>query len=164
MGKGVTPLCGLLGEWRPLTLPAGEKHKACGETSPRILHSSCAEEKKLGFAFSKNGPSAIQGDSGATSPFSHLGEWEEGGVTTPSACFFNDFREFIRAECSVQCSISQDPISPSTSFHFPPFFCLFAQITKFNCKGNPKYNQPGRANATRVESRNNAHLRYIHPR
>jgi hypothetical protein len=50
--------------------------------SPRMLHSSPVEEKKLGFPFSENGPSAIQGE-GATSPFSDLREWEEGGVTTP---------------------------------------------------------------------------------
>jgi hypothetical protein len=50
--------------------------------SPRILHSSPAEEKKLGFPFFENGPSAIQG-KGATSPFSDLREWEERGVTTP---------------------------------------------------------------------------------
>ena len=61
--------------------PVGEKHKACGENSPRIPHSLSTEEKKLGFAFSENGPSAIQGE-GATSPFSNLEEWEEGGVTT----------------------------------------------------------------------------------
>ena len=41
------------------------------------------EEKKLGFPFSENGPSAIQGE-GATSTFSDLREWEERGVTTPS--------------------------------------------------------------------------------
>jgi hypothetical protein len=52
------------------------------KTSPRMAHSSPPEEKKLGFPFSKNGPSAIQGE-GATSPFSDLGEWEERGVTTP---------------------------------------------------------------------------------
>ena len=50
--------------------------------SPRMLHSSPVEEKKLGFPFSKNGPSAIQGE-GATSTFSDLREWEERGVTTP---------------------------------------------------------------------------------
>ena len=47
------------------------------------------------------------------------------------------------------------------------FFFLLAQIEKFNenfnSKGNPNDNQPGRASATRVESRNNAHLRSIHP-
>jgi hypothetical protein len=53
------------------------------KTSPRMAHSSPAEEKKLGFPFSENGPSAIQGE-GATSPFSDLGEWEERGVTTPT--------------------------------------------------------------------------------
>jgi hypothetical protein len=52
------------------------------KTSPRMAHSSSPEEKKLGFPFSENGPSAIQGE-GATTPFSDLGEWEEGGVTTP---------------------------------------------------------------------------------
>jgi hypothetical protein len=52
------------------------------KTSMRMLHSSPAEEKKLGFPFSENGPSAIQGE-GATSPFSDLREWEEIGVTTP---------------------------------------------------------------------------------
>ena len=50
--------------------------------SSRILHSSPVEEKKLGFPFSENGPSAIQGE-GATSTFSNLREWEERGVTTP---------------------------------------------------------------------------------
>ena len=50
--------------------------------SPRILHPSPVEEKKLGFPFSENGPSAIQGD-GPTSAFSVLQEWEEKGVTTP---------------------------------------------------------------------------------
>jgi hypothetical protein len=44
------------------------------KTSPNILHSSPAEEKKFGFPFSENGPSAIQGE-GATSPFSDLREW-----------------------------------------------------------------------------------------
>ena len=51
--------------------------------SPRIFHSSPAEEKKLGFPFSKNGHFAIHGE-GATSPFSEVGEWEERGVTTPN--------------------------------------------------------------------------------
>ena len=51
--------------------------------SPRILHSSPVEEKKLGFPFSENGPSAIQGE-GATVAFSDLREWEERGVTTPN--------------------------------------------------------------------------------
>jgi hypothetical protein len=51
--------------------------------SPRILHSSPVEAKKLGFPFSENEPSAIQGE-GATSPFSDLREWEERGVTTPN--------------------------------------------------------------------------------
>jgi hypothetical protein len=50
--------------------------------SPRILHSSPAEEKKLGFPFSENGPSDIQGEV-ATAPFSDLGEWSESVVTTP---------------------------------------------------------------------------------
>jgi len=50
--------------------------------SPRILHSSPAEEKKLGFPFSENGPSDIQGEA-ATAPFSDLGEWWESVVTTP---------------------------------------------------------------------------------
>ena len=50
--------------------------------SPRILHSSPAEEKKLGFPFSENGPSAIQGEA-PTAPFSDLGEWQESVVTTP---------------------------------------------------------------------------------
>jgi hypothetical protein len=53
------------------------------KTSPRILHSSPAEEKKLGFPFPENGPSAIQGE-GAMSSFSDLREWEERGVTTPN--------------------------------------------------------------------------------
>jgi hypothetical protein len=39
--------------------------------SLRILHSSPAEEKKLGFLFNENGPSAIQGE-GVTSSFSDL--------------------------------------------------------------------------------------------
>jgi hypothetical protein len=51
--------------------------------SPRSLHSSPAEEKKLDFQFFENESSAIQGES-ATSPFSDLREWEEGGVTTPN--------------------------------------------------------------------------------
>jgi hypothetical protein len=70
------------GEWRP----AGEKQEACGETffenSPFF---TC--EKKLGFPFSENGPSAIQGE-GATSSFSDLREWEERGVTTPNGRLF----------------------------------------------------------------------------
>jgi hypothetical protein len=52
------------------------------KSSPRILHSSLAEEE-LGFPFSENGPSAIQGE-GAMSPFSELREWEERSVTTPN--------------------------------------------------------------------------------
>jgi hypothetical protein len=52
------------------------------KTSPRMAHSSPPGEKKLGFPFSKNETSTIQGE-GATSPFSDLGEWEERGVTTP---------------------------------------------------------------------------------
>jgi hypothetical protein len=47
------------------------------KTSPRMAHSSSPEEK-LGFPFSENGPSAIQGE-GATTPFSDLGEWRMGG-------------------------------------------------------------------------------------
>ena len=78
MEKGVTSLYGLLGEWR---MENGERRHAV-KPSPRILHSSPEEEKKLGFSFSENGPSTIQGE-GATSPFSDLREWEERGVTTP---------------------------------------------------------------------------------
>ena len=52
--------------------------------SPRILHSSPVEEKKLGFPFSENGPSAIQVE-GAMATFSDLRGWEERGVTTPIA-------------------------------------------------------------------------------
>jgi hypothetical protein len=52
-----------------------------------MAHSSPAEEKKLGFPFSENGPSAIQGEF-ATSPFSDLREWEERGVTTPNIMDF----------------------------------------------------------------------------
>ena len=51
--------------------------------SPIIFHSSPVEEKKLGFPFSEDGPSAIRGE-GATSAFSDLREWEERVVTTPS--------------------------------------------------------------------------------
>ena len=51
--------------------------------SPRILYPSPGEEKKLGFPFSENGPSPIQGE-GATSTFSDHREWEERGVTTPN--------------------------------------------------------------------------------
>ena len=50
--------------------------------SPRILHSSPAEEKKFHPPFSENGPSDLQGE-GATSAFSYLREWEGKGVTTP---------------------------------------------------------------------------------
>jgi hypothetical protein len=52
-------------------------------SSPRMAHSSPPEEKNLGFPFSENGPSAVQGHA-ATSPFSDLGEWEDRGVTTPN--------------------------------------------------------------------------------
>ena len=52
--------------------------------SPRIRHFSPVQEKKLGFPFSENGPSAIQGE-GATLAFSDLREWEERDVTTPNA-------------------------------------------------------------------------------
>ena len=109
METGVTPLCGLLGERRmengewqlPFSRPhvvrmyalftcifpsrgeRGEKRWEAVSSSPRILHSSSPEERKLGFSFSENGPSAIQGH-GATSPFTDLGEWEERGVTTPN--------------------------------------------------------------------------------
>ena len=48
------------GEWRMKEATPGEKQEACGEPSPRILHSLPAEEKKLGFPFSENRPSAIQ--------------------------------------------------------------------------------------------------------
>ena len=51
--------------------------------SPKFLHSSPVEEKKLGFPFSESGPSAIQGE-GATSTFSDLRAWEERGVTIPN--------------------------------------------------------------------------------
>ena len=37
-------------------------------------------------------------------------------------------------------------------------FFFFWHKLKFNCKKESKYNQPGQANATQVESRNNAHL------
>ena len=53
------------------------------EPSPRILHSSPVEEKKLDFPFSENGPSAIQ-EEGTTATFFNLREWEERGVTTPN--------------------------------------------------------------------------------
>ena len=62
--------------------PAGENNEASGETSPTSLHSSPAEEDKLGLSFSDNGPSSIQGE-GATSLFYEVGEWEKRGVTTP---------------------------------------------------------------------------------
>jgi hypothetical protein len=61
----------------------GEKRWEAVKTSRRMADSSSPEEKKLGFPFSENGPSSIQGE-GATSPFSDLGEWEVRGVTTPS--------------------------------------------------------------------------------
>jgi hypothetical protein len=51
-------------------------------SSPRMAHSSPKSEKKLGFPFFENGPSAVQGRA-ATSPFSDLGEGEDRGVTTP---------------------------------------------------------------------------------
>ena len=66
------------GEWRPRRWETRGMRWNFFENSP----SSPAEQKKLGFAFSNNGPSAIQGE-GATSPFSDLGEWEESPVTTP---------------------------------------------------------------------------------
>ena len=44
-------------------------------SSQRMAHSSSPEEKKLGFPFSENGPSAIQGHA-ANSPFSDLEEWD----------------------------------------------------------------------------------------
>jgi hypothetical protein len=74
-----------------------EKHEArlAVKPSPRILHSSPAEEKKLGFPFSKNGPSTIQGE-GAMSPFSDLREWEERGVTTPNTTPTNNYLHFTK--------------------------------------------------------------------
>jgi hypothetical protein len=72
MEKGVTPLCGLPGEWRMENEDLRVRNRRPAlKFSPRILHSSPAEEKKLGFPFSENGPSTIQGE-GATSPFSDL--------------------------------------------------------------------------------------------
>jgi hypothetical protein len=75
--KGEIPLCGLLGGWRMENgdLQVRNKRHAL-KTSPRMAHSLPAEEKMLGFPFSENGPSAIQGES-ATSPFSDLRELEE---------------------------------------------------------------------------------------
>ena len=40
---------------------------------------------------------------------------------------------------------------------------LLAQIENINCKGNTKYNQPGRASTTRVEIKNDARMRFVHP-
>jgi hypothetical protein len=52
-----------------------------GEKQPHVKNSKTFHEK---FSpFSKNGPSAIQGER-ATSPFSILREWEERGDTTPN--------------------------------------------------------------------------------
>ena len=73
--------------------------------SPRILYSSPAEEKKLGFPFSHNGPSAIQGE-GATSPFSDLQKWEERGVTTPNMYLI---WEFFSDSCYQLTGGSQHP-------------------------------------------------------
>jgi hypothetical protein len=84
--------------------------------SPRILHSSAAEEKKLGFPFSENGPSDIQGEA-ATAPFSDLGEWSESAVTTP-----ND--EQLRNAHSATLALSGFPNSsgsaaPCSDSEFP---------------------------------------------
>jgi hypothetical protein len=80
------------------------------KTSPRMAHSSPLEEKKLGFPFSDNGPSAIQGE-GATSPFSDLGEWEERGVTTPIVRVFENLPPppHIIVTFSYNCNLFPSP-------------------------------------------------------
>jgi hypothetical protein len=66
----------------PASIPRVRNGRLAVNDSPRILHSSPAEEKKLGFPFSENGPSDIQGEA-ATALFSDLGEWSESAMTTP---------------------------------------------------------------------------------
>ena len=66
--------------------------------SPRMLHSSPVEEKKLGCPFSENGPSSIQVE-GATASFSDLREWEERGVTTPIICGGLDLGVLSESTC-----------------------------------------------------------------
>ena len=46
---------------------------------------------------------------------------------------------------------------------FLSFFLFLAQVQKFDCKKEPKYHQLGQAIATQVQSRNDAHLWFIHP-
>jgi hypothetical protein len=81
----------------PASMTPGEKQRHAVNDSPRILHSSPAEEKKLGFPFSENGPSDIQGEA-ATAPFSDLGEWSESAMTTPN---------IDRLWCLITNSLSQ---------------------------------------------------------
>ena len=82
MEKGVTTLCGLLGEWRMKDATPGEKQDASGETLSENSPFFTPGGKELGFPFSENGPFSIHGE-GATSPFSNLREREERDVTTP---------------------------------------------------------------------------------
>lgn len=55
-------------------------------------------------------------------------------------------------------SVEIQPVFMLTSFGF-----VLRHELKFQLQKNLNYNQPGRANATRVESRNNVHLRFVHP-
>ena len=89
------------GEWKKR--PRERNMRPAVKPSPRILHSSPAEEKKLGFPFSKNGPSTIHGE-GAKSPFSDLWEWEERGVTTLTiyACSTQQLHQIHRCQFALQ--------------------------------------------------------------
>jgi len=63
--------------------------------------------------------------------------------------------EFWGLKCSSNGGIMLDCNANTISTYcvFFLFFCFLflAQIEKINCKGNPKYNQPGQASANRVE-------------
>ena len=148
MEKGVTPLCGsrrvenvnyLLRRYYPE--PATSSVRRCEPPwprvrnmrptvwpSPRILHSSPVEEKKLGFPLFENGPSAIQGE-GATSTFSGLREWEERGVTTPNVLKMSHLKVHTTHEMSshFHCRCRSEELKTSINI---PYQCLLKFINK----------------------------------
>ena len=81
------------------------------ETSRRMAHSSPPEEEKLGFPFSENGPSEVEGHAD-TSPFSDLGEWDSRGVTTPIALPYVSPRVTCLALALITCPVSR--VAPKT--------------------------------------------------
>ena len=58
------------------------------------------------------------------------------------------------SKCVMMCESMNGPLCVCVFlFLFLFFFFFLALFEEFNCKGNTKYNQPGRGSATQVENK-----------